>query len=122
MHNETCRKDIPYPSVSNESVPSLIQNLVNALYGTNVTKSVVNRQVIWNVPCDPNNTSQITGLPRNTGEGLLCYIIRAFNSNGIVNLANIRNFANDAAAAAANPPVPVGGIYRNGSVVQIRIA
>lgn len=122
MRNEICRKDIPYPSVSNESVPSLINNLVTALYGSNVTKSVVDRQVIWNIPCDPNNTAQITGLPRNTGEGLLCYIIRAFNSNGIVNLANLRNFANDAAAAAATPPVPVGGIYRNGSVVQIRVA
>lgn len=121
MSHEICRKDIPYPSVSGESVPSLINNLVTALYGA-ITKSVVNKQVIWNIPCDPNNTAQITGLPRNTGEGLLCYIIRAFNSNGIVNLANLRNFANDAAAAAATPPIPVGGIYRNGSVIQIRVA
>jgi hypothetical protein len=37
-----------------------------------------------------------------------------------VNLANVRNFANDAAAAAGG--IPVGGIYRNGSVVQIRVA
>jgi hypothetical protein len=120
MNHGTCRKDIPYPSVSNESVPSLINNLVTALYGSNVTKSVVNRQVVWNIPCDPNNTAEITGLPRTTGEGLLCYIIRAFNSNGLVNLANVKNFANDAAAAAGG--IPVGGIYRNGSIVQIRIA
>jgi hypothetical protein len=96
MHNETCRKDIPYPSVSNESVPSLINNLVYALYGTNVTKSVVNRQVVWNVPCDPNNTAQITWLPRLQGEGLLCYMLRAFNEtfvaevtlNGVQTLSN----------------------------------
>lgn len=80
MNQETCRKDIPYPSVSNESVPSLINNLVSALYGNNVTKAVVNRQVVWNIPCDPNNTAQISGLPRNAGEGLLCYLIRAFNN------------------------------------------
>ena len=81
MSHETCRKDIPYPSVSSESVPSLINNLVSALYGTNVTKSVVNRQVVWNIPCDPNNTAEISWLPRNPGEGLLCYLIRAFNNN-----------------------------------------
>lgn len=73
-----CRKDIPYPSVSHESVPSLIDNLVTALYGT-ITKTVVNRRVVWNIPCDPNNTATIIGIPRNTGEGLLCYLIRALN-------------------------------------------
>jgi hypothetical protein len=36
-------------------------------------------------------------------------------------IANVRNAANDAAAAALSPPVPVGGIYRNGSVLQIRV-
>lgn len=70
-----CRKDIPYPSVSHESVPSLIDNLVTALYGT-ITKTVVNRRVVWNIPCDPNNTATINGMPRNAGEGLLCYMIR----------------------------------------------
>jgi len=73
-----CRKDIPYPSVSHESVPSLIDNLVSALYGS-ITKTVVNRRVQWNIPCDPNNTATILGVARNAGEGLLCYFIRAFN-------------------------------------------
>jgi hypothetical protein len=76
-----CRKDIPYPSVSHESVPSLIDNLVAALYGS-ITKSVVNRRVQWYIPCDPNNTSTINNIPRNAGEGLLCYIIRALNLTG----------------------------------------
>jgi len=76
-YGSACRLDIPYPSVSHESVPSLIDNLVNALYGK-ITKSVVNRQVIWNVPCDPNNTASILGISRNSGEGLMCYFIRAF--------------------------------------------
>jgi len=31
------------------------------------------------------------------------------------------NYANDAAAASATPPVPVGGLYRNGSVIQVRV-
>jgi hypothetical protein len=96
MNHETCRKDIPYPSVSNESVPSLINNLVSALYGTNVTKTVVNRQVVWNIPCDPNNTAQISDLPREAGEGLLCYMIRAFNNTQVapVTLGGVQTLTN----------------------------
>lgn len=74
-----CRQDIPYPQVSPESVPSLISNLVNALYGE-ITKSVVDGRVVWNVPCDPNNTAEIDGFPRLPDEGLLCYIIRYWNA------------------------------------------
>ena len=36
-----------------------------------------------------------------------------------LNITNLKNFANDAAAAAGG--VPVGGFYRNGSVVQVRV-
>jgi alpha-tubulin suppressor-like RCC1 family protein len=86
-YNNVCRQDIPYPQVSPESVPSLIDNLVTALYGAfynpqtgqgYVTKSVVNGRVVWTSACDPNNTAEIAGVPRNDGEGLLCYIIRIF--------------------------------------------
>jgi hypothetical protein len=35
-------------------------------------------------------------------------------------VANIGNYANDAAAAGGG--VPVGGIYRNGSVLQVRVS
>ena len=73
-----CRPDIPYPQISAESVPSLISNLTYALYGS-ITKSVSNGQITWNIPCDPNQTASIAGIPRNVGEGLLCYIIRAFS-------------------------------------------
>jgi hypothetical protein len=75
-----CRKDIPYPSVSSESVPSLIDNLVTALYGE-ITKTVINRRVVWNIPCDPNNTAVVSpAFPRLAGEGLLCYIMRVFEA------------------------------------------
>ncbi len=78
-YNNICRQDIPYPQVSPESVPSLISNLVNALYGE-ITKSVENGRVVWNVPCDPNNTAEIDGFQRLPDEGLLCYILRYFNA------------------------------------------
>lgn len=36
--------------------------------------------------------------------------------------AGLRNAANDGAAAALSPAVPIGGLYRNGSVVMVRVA
>lgn len=38
-----------------------------------------------------------------------------------VSLTNLREFANDTEAAAAIPPVSVGGFYRTESVVKIRV-
>ena len=79
-YNNICRQDIPYPQVSPESVPSLISNLVNALYGE-ITKSVVDGRVVWNIPCDPaDDPATIVDFPRLPGEGLLCYIIRYFDT------------------------------------------
>ena len=62
-----------------------MDNLVTALYGAfynpqtgqgYVTKSVVNGRIVWTPACDPSNATSITGIPRNDGEGLLCYILR----------------------------------------------
>ena len=78
--NSICRKDIPYPSVSNESVPSLIENLTAALYGTALTKTVVGGRVIWTIPCDPNASATVFDVARLPGEGLMCYFIRALNA------------------------------------------
>ena len=75
--SSVCCPDIPYPQISSESVPSLISNLVYALYGT-IEKSVVDGRVIWNIPCDPNNTAEVDNIPREEGEGLLCYLLRLF--------------------------------------------
>lgn len=78
-YSSTCCPDTPYPQVSHESVPSLIDNLVYALYGT-ITKTVVNGRVVWDIPCDPTaDPASIVDFPRIEGEGLLCYIIRYFN-------------------------------------------
>ena len=77
-NSNVCRQDIPYPQISSESVPSLISNLVYALYGT-IDKSVVNGRVIWDIPCDPNNTAEADSIPREEGEGLLCYLLRLFD-------------------------------------------
>lgn len=44
------------------------------------------------------------------------------DSNRFVILSNLPNAANDAAAAALTPAVPVGALYRNGSVVMVRVS
>jgi hypothetical protein len=85
IYEGVCNADIPYPSVSHESVPSLIDNLVSALYGT-IEKNVTSGKIVWTIPCDPNNTASVAGIARNEGEGLLCYILRvfsAFNPSGV---------------------------------------
>ena len=76
-YSSTCCPEIPYPSISSESVPSLISNLVYALYGT-INKTIVNGRVVWDIPCDPNNTAEVEQIPREEGEGLLCYLLRLF--------------------------------------------
>jgi hypothetical protein len=86
-----CNTDTPYPSISAESVPSLIANLVSSLYGQ-ITKDASSGKVVWNIPCDPNSAAQIGNIPRYSGEGLLCYIMRAltipFETSGMVRLTS----------------------------------
>ena len=80
-YGSACAPELPYPQVSAESVPSLINNLTTALYGL-ISKSVVNGKVVWTTPCDgqfPNFTGTVFGISRNAGEGLLCYFLRAFS-------------------------------------------
>lgn len=78
--------EVPYPTISPESVPSLIGNLVYALYGQ-INKAVVNGRVVWDIPCDPSaDPATIDGFPRLPDEGLLCYIIRYFNYIGPITI------------------------------------
>lgn len=97
IYGGVCDTDTPYPSVSHESVPSLIDNLVYALYGA-ITKDVTSGKVVWNIPCDPSNIpATINGIPRNEGEGLLCYIVRALNlttPSGFVTVNGVQTLTN----------------------------
>ena len=113
-----CAPDIPYPIVSPESVPSLIDNLVAALYGAffdpttqtgYITKSIgPNGVIVWDIACDPNNTASIAGIPRNQGEGLLCYLLRSFqqfNPASYISLNSVQTLTNKTLTA----PVINGG-------------
>ena len=39
-----------------------------------------------------------------------------------IDFTGLRNFADDSAAAAATPAVPVGGLYRTASILKVRVA
>lgn len=41
---------------------------------------------------------------------------------GQIDFTGLREFADDTAAAAATPAVPVGGMYRTGSVLKVRVS
>jgi hypothetical protein len=67
-------------SATCETIPSQIENFTIHFFGS-VTKTEVNGQVSWTLPCNlevglPNN-------PRIEGEGLACYFLRLFN-DGII--------------------------------------
>lgn len=79
VYRNSCCPDTPYPNVQHESVPSLIDNLVNALYGE-ITKTVSGGRVVWDIPCDPNFSAEVSTIPRESGEGLLCYLMRVFQN------------------------------------------
>ncbi|MFN9958314.1 MAG: hypothetical protein ACK55I_34875, partial [bacterium] len=68
--------------MSQESVASILGNLTSALYGT-ITKTVVDGRVVWST-CDLNQQAVVFGIPRLSGEGLLCYFLRAFQDTRIV--------------------------------------
>lgn len=120
-----CTPDIPYPNVSHESVPSLIDNLVTALYGTffdpttqtgYITKSIGPKgTIVWNIACDPNNTASVPGVTRNQGEGLLCYLLRVltvFNPAGYITLTGTQTLTNKTLTA----PVINGGTVAGASI------
>lgn len=103
--NNTCCPDVPYPAISTESVPSLIDNLVFALYGT-INKSIDDGRVVWDIPCDPNNTTEIFNQPRLTNEGLMCYFIRLANDGTFLGATGATGFG---ATGATGPIGPSGG-------------
>lgn len=72
----------PPASADCESLPSQIQNFSDQFFGQ-VTKTVVNGQVVWTLPCNLN--VGLPGNPRGDQEGLACYFLRLF-ANGIVGL------------------------------------
>ncbi len=55
------------------------------------------------------------GIARRVGDGDVIPF-------GQIDFTGLREFADDAAAAAATPSVPVGGLYRTSSTLKIRVS
>lgn len=62
---------------AHEPLPSALDNFVTQFFGE-VTKSCVNGQVVWVLPC--NLDTGIEGFPRLENEGLACYFKRALEA------------------------------------------
>lgn len=58
---------------ANEPLSSSLNNFITEFFGT-LTKSCVNDQVVWTLPCDLSTGNP--NFPRNSGEGLACYFSR----------------------------------------------
>lgn len=66
----------PTNSAACETLPSALQNFVDAFFGS-VQKSEINGSVVWVLPCALDIGLQNN--PRLDGEGLACYFLRLFN-------------------------------------------
>jgi len=66
---------------SNETLASSLNNFIAQFFGS-VTKSCVDGQVVWTLPCDLANG--MACYPRQANEGVACYILRLFDLFGLV--------------------------------------
>lgn len=81
--NRTPCNQCPTNSADCETLPSALQNFIDAFFGQ-LVKTEVDGVVTWTLPCDLD-----VGLPANPrldGEGLACYFLRLFNDgiNGLI--------------------------------------
>lgn len=79
----------------------------------------------WTVSTDASRQGKIVLSAANTDStcpGVTVQASAATGTGADVILSNIRDAADDAAAAALSPAVPVGGVYRTGSTLKIRVS
>jgi hypothetical protein len=71
-------------------------------------------ELFLNEPLDEMYYVDATGVARRFGD-------RAPVPFSRISFSNLREFADDTAAAAASPTVPIGGMYRTGSLLKVRV-
>lgn len=65
---------------ANEPLQSALNNFIASIYGS-LTKTCVNNQIVWTLPCDLD--AGIPGYPRVAGEGIICYLLRISAAGGL---------------------------------------
>jgi hypothetical protein len=76
--------------------------------------SVYRGELFLNEALDQMYYVDSTGIARKLGS-------RDPISFSLVDFSGLRDFIDDATAAAASPAVPVGGMYRTGSILKVRV-
>lgn len=61
---------------NNEPLASALNNFIASFFGS-ISKTCVDNQVQWILPCDLNNG--LPGFERRQGEGVACYLLRLFD-------------------------------------------
>lgn len=74
------RRCKPKCDPNNEPLSSALSNFETAFFGT-ITKTCVNGSVVWTLPCDLEGG--VAGFPRESGEGVACYLLRLFQTINI---------------------------------------
>jgi hypothetical protein len=98
-----------------------------SLQGISSTATVRDMAAItaaWNVPTDASRAADLvlsTYSFNGAHEGMRFQDTGAI-SQPVIPIANVRAAADDTAAAALSPAVPVGGLYRTGSALKIRVS
>lgn len=88
---------------TNESTASTLNNFITSFFGT-LTKTCVNNEVVWTLPCDLDVGSP--DFPRNAGEGLACYFLRYINEN-VVQAQGLAAYGSFYATMPSDNPGPI---------------
>lgn len=75
-HSNPCQCE-PECDAENEPLASALNNFITSFYGS-VSKSCVNDEVVWQLPCDLE--AGLPDFPRLPGEGIACYLLRVTNA------------------------------------------
>lgn len=99
MSCSNCSDDVPVITAANEPLESALDNFVLFFYG-GVTKTLVNGQVVWTLPC--NLDVGLPANPRLPGEGTACYLLRLID-DGIVGLTGSQGLQGETGADGTSP-------------------
>lgn len=99
-----------------EPLNSALDNFILAFFGS-VTKTCVNNQVVWSLPCDLD--SGIAGFPRVAGEGVACYLLRIFGTGATGSGTTTLNFTQPAVGGSVTITVNNPTSFQAGQTIII---